>query len=60
MTQLALLTLAAIAGWILWRTFGQAVVTRRPPASPAAKRRATPLELDPETGVYRPVDRKEP
>ncbi len=57
MTQLVLIGLVGIAGWLLWREFGRAIVTRRPPPS-GRKREATPLELDPKTGVYRPPDRE--
>ena len=56
MSQLAVLALAALVGWLLWRNFSPALANRRqPPATP--KRDATTLERDPATGIYRASDR---
>ena len=48
--------LVGVAGWLVWREVGRAILPRRPPAS-RARQEATSLELDPKTGVYRPADR---
>ena len=55
MSQLAILGLMAIVGWLLWRNLGPSI-GRRPPDS-VPKRDAKTLEADPNTGVYRPVER---
>ena len=61
MRQLPLLVLIGIAGWLAWRYYGP----RRAPQQRPVQReerprlRATTLERDPRTGVYRPVDDKE-
>jgi hypothetical protein len=56
MSQLALLALAALVGWLLWRNFAPALAGKRQPSVPP-KHEATTLERDPDTGVYRPADR---
>jgi hypothetical protein len=56
MSQLAVLALAALVGWLLWRNFIPAVATRRQASVPPT-RQAKNLERDPDTGIYRPVDR---
>ncbi|MGD9738870.1 MAG: hypothetical protein AB7O56_01210 [Bauldia sp.] len=56
MSQLTLAALIAVAGWLAWKSFGP---TRRqaPPAPQPVRPRATQLELDPKTGIYRPIER---
>jgi hypothetical protein len=56
MSQLAVLALAALVGWLLWRNFSPALANRRQP-SVTPKRDATTLERDPSTGIYRASDR---
>jgi hypothetical protein len=56
MSQLALLALAALVGWLLWRNFAPALAGKRQ-ASVPPKRDATTLERDPDTGIYEPADR---
>lgn len=55
MTQLAILGLMAIVGWLLWRNLGPAIGRRPPDSMP--KHNAKTLEPDPNTGVYRSVER---
>ena len=56
MSQLAVLALAALVGWLLWRNFGPTLSNRRRPAG-SPKRDAKTLERDPDTGIYQPTDR---
>lgn len=53
MSQLTLLALAGVAGWLVWKNFGPMPKKKDPEVT---KPRATQLELDPDTGVYRPAD----
>ena len=57
MGQALLILLVVGVGFVLWRSFGQAPATRRPPATPP-RPNATELQRDPETGVYHPVERE--
>ena len=66
MSQLTLLLLVALAGWIAWRMYGPPArlaqrssrARRRRPAARSAE--ITTLEKDPKTGVYHPIDRDRP
>lgn len=53
MSQMLILAVLAIVGYIVWRRFAP------PPtgASTVEKRDAKTLERDPRTGVYRPSER---
>lgn len=69
MSSFTLIVLIGIAGWLAWRYYvvpaQKRMAGRRPPAPPrpsetpprARVSEATTLEKDPQTGVYRPVDR---
>lgn len=58
MSQLAFLALAALVGWTIWRRFAPPLARQRR-AVDMTDRRATTLERDPESGIYRPVERGE-
>lgn len=56
MSQLTLAALIGLAGWLAYKSFGP---TKRQAPKPAPIRaRTTQLELDPKTGIYRPIDRE--
>lgn len=58
MSQLTLLVLIGIAGWLAWRSYGPKRQPQKRAARPEERPKlsATTLERDPRTGVYRPVD----
>ena len=58
MTQLALLALAALCGWTIWR-YVAPPLARQKRAVAQPQRDATTLEPDPDTGIYRPTNRGE-
>ena len=60
MGQLTFIILVLIAAWVGWRTFKRErkrVSAQLREAERATSKRATTLEKDPITGVYRPVDK---
>lgn len=58
MSQLSLLALILLAGWLFWRRYSEASrkIDREIRDKQARKIKGMKLERDPKTGIYRPQD----